>query len=208
MPSANTTAGVPPAGPAQRAAVPVLGGLLAVLNQPQSETAWARGAEGERRGTAALHKRTRDAGVILLHDRRRPGSGANIDHLAVGPGGVTVIDSKRLSGPIRVRHRGMLHPRTEVRVAGRDRTSLIDGVLRQLEAVRAALASRDLAHVDVRGALQFVDADLPLLGLATINDVTLGPPRKIVKLARRPGTHTEAHIANIAVVLERAFPAA
>lgn len=191
-----------------RAALPVLGGLVAALSQPQSEAAWARGAEGERRGAAALHKRTRDAGVILLHDRRRPGSSANIDHIAVGPGGVTVIDSKRLSGPIRVRNRGLLRPRTELRVAGRDRTSLIDGVTRQLEAVRAALAARDLVQVDVRGALQFVDGDLPLLGLPTIKDITLGPPRRIAKLARRPGAKTEAQIANIAALLEGVFPAA
>lgn len=191
-----------------QAVVPVVGGLVAALSQPQSETAWAHGAEGERRGAAALHKRTHHAGVILLHDRRRPGSSANIDHIAVGPGGVTVIDSKRLSGPIRVRNRGLLRPRTELRVAGRDRTSLIDGVTRQLEAVRAALTTRDLPHVDVRGALQFVDADLPLLGLPTIDDIALGAPRKIAKLARRPGSNTEAQIANIAALLEGVFPAA
>jgi hypothetical protein len=33
--------------------------------------------------------------VRLLHDRRVPRHGhANIDHIAVGPGGVTVIDTK------------------------------------------------------------------------------------------------------------------
>ncbi|MGH8931168.1 MAG: nuclease-related domain-containing protein [Egibacteraceae bacterium] len=34
----------------------------------------------------------------MLHDLAIPGSRANIDHVAVGPGGVFVIDSKRWKG--------------------------------------------------------------------------------------------------------------
>jgi hypothetical protein len=44
-------------------------------------------------------------GVELLHDRRICGSRANIDHLAIGPGGVTVIDAKNYRGKVRTERR-------------------------------------------------------------------------------------------------------
>ena len=43
--------------------------------------------------------------VELLHDRRIPGRRSNIDHLAVSPSGIWVIDSKRYAGRARVRRR-------------------------------------------------------------------------------------------------------
>jgi hypothetical protein len=65
--------------------------------------AWQRGATGERR-TARLLGRLERHGWAVLHDLACPGSRANIDHLAIGPGGVFVIDSKLYSGK--------LHPAT------------------------------------------------------------------------------------------------
>ena len=74
-----------------------LGGVgagLARLNAPQHERAWAVGAHGEERVAMRLEKHLADSGAVLLHDRRVPNSRANIDHLAIGPGGATVIDAK------------------------------------------------------------------------------------------------------------------
>jgi Nuclease-related domain len=85
-----------------------------------------------------LDKHLAGTGVLLLHDRRIPRrGGANIDHLAFGPGGVTVIDSKPHRGKIQVdRVGGLFAPRRSVLlISGRDRTSLIDGVERQIAAV-------------------------------------------------------------------------
>jgi hypothetical protein len=61
----------------------------------------------------------------LLHDRRILGHGnAKIDHLAVGPGGVTVIDSKTNNGAVRVDRIGGLFSsrRAVLLIGGRDRT--------------------------------------------------------------------------------------
>lgn len=48
-------------------------------------------------------------GWVILHDRRKlPSSPANLDHLAVGPGGVFVIDAKNWTGGrVRLDDRGM-----------------------------------------------------------------------------------------------------
>ena len=78
-----------------RARHPRLGGLiLAVTDEPQTTTNWAVGAEGERKLGAGLDGLV-DEGVMSLHDRLRPGTRGNIDHLAIGPSGVWVIDAKR-----------------------------------------------------------------------------------------------------------------
>ena len=61
------------------------------------------GAEGEIATGRALDS-LRAEGWIVLHDLRWPGRPrANIDHIAVGPGGVVVIDTKNWTGRVDVR---------------------------------------------------------------------------------------------------------
>jgi hypothetical protein len=47
-------------------------------------------------------------GWAVLHDLAVPGSTANIDHLAIGPGGVFVIDSKQYRGRLQLDPTGRL----------------------------------------------------------------------------------------------------
>jgi hypothetical protein len=47
-------------------------------------------------------------GYTVLHDLQVPGSHANLDHLAIGPAGVFVIDSKRYRGHLYLGADGML----------------------------------------------------------------------------------------------------
>jgi hypothetical protein len=88
-----------------RLVVPRLGlvvGVLAALAagwglrfRPSPDAvAWRRGATGEQR-TARLLRPLERQGWAVLHDLAIPGSQANLDHLAIGPGGVFVIDSKQ-----------------------------------------------------------------------------------------------------------------
>ena len=64
---------------------------------------YERGAAGEA-ATAAQLDSLRQHGWAVFHDVRWPGRPkANIDHVAVGPGGVFVIDSKNWSGRIAVK---------------------------------------------------------------------------------------------------------
>ena len=82
----------------------VLGGLAAVaagwglrFRPSPDAVAWRRGAAGERR-TARLLSPLERHGWVVLHDLAVPGSRANLDHLAIGPGGVFVINSKQYHG--------------------------------------------------------------------------------------------------------------
>jgi Nuclease-related domain len=92
----------------------VLGGLAAVAAgwglrfRPSPDAiAWQRGAAGERR-TGRLLAPLERHGWAVLHDLAVPGSRANIDHLAIGPGGVFVIDSKQYSGRLQLDSSGRL----------------------------------------------------------------------------------------------------
>jgi hypothetical protein len=92
----------------------VLGGLAAVaagwglrFRPSPNAVAWRRGAAGERR-TARLLGPLERQGWAVLHDLAIPGSRANIDHLAIGPGGVFVIDSKQYRGRLQLDPSGRL----------------------------------------------------------------------------------------------------
>jgi len=92
----------------------VLGGLAAVaagwglrFRPSQGAVAWRQGAVGERR-TARLLDPLERHGWAILHDLAVPGSAANIDHLAIGPGGVFVIDSKQYRGRLQLDGSGRL----------------------------------------------------------------------------------------------------
>jgi len=70
-------------------------------------SAWRRGAAGERR-TARLLDPLERQGWAVLHDLAVPGSRAILDHLAIGPGGVFVIDSKQYRGRLQLDLSGRL----------------------------------------------------------------------------------------------------
>jgi hypothetical protein len=69
--------------------------------------AWRQGAAGERR-TARLLDPLERHGWAILHDLAVPSSRANLGHLAIGPGGVFVIDSKQYSGRLQLDSSGRL----------------------------------------------------------------------------------------------------
>ena len=63
---------------------------------------WSRGHAGEQTVGAEL-ERLRPLGFDVLHDVRWPGrKRANIDHVAIGPPGIFVVDSKNWSGNVTV----------------------------------------------------------------------------------------------------------
>ena len=196
-----------------RAAHPKLGGLiLALTNEPASTRNWAQGAAGERAVAATLDALVGDH-LAVLHDRvmRRPDgrlSRANIDHLAVSPCGVWVVDAKTHRGALEVRRSGgLFSPRVEkLYIGGRDKSSLLAGLGAQVAAVRAELATVH-ADIPVRGALCFVGTELPWFG-QSIDGVPLVGRRSLAKLLKGDGDLTNSDRDAIAQFLASRFPAA
>jgi hypothetical protein len=183
-----------------------------VVDEPQHTTAWKTGAAGEGKVGARLEKLLRGTEVKLLHDRRMPGSSrANIDHINVGPGRVTVIDTKNIKGKLRVdRVGGLFTARHDVLlVNGRDKTSLVESVEKQVEAVRRALLAAGHEDIDVRGALCLADVGgLPLMSTLNVRGTMINGPKPIAKLARQSGPLTAAAVETLWVALTCALPAA
>ena len=198
---------------AVRAAHPRIGGaVLALTAEPQHMRAWKSGAEGEERVAARLAKLA-SAEVAFLHDRALPHSRANIDHIAVGPSGVFVIDAKRyVNQKIEVRHSGgLFSARTEsLYVGGRDKTALIVGVEKQATAVSKALALfvGGVNSIGVRAILCFLDADVPLLGTVVVRGVGCFAPRATGKRISVPGPYDAVQRATLLHHLAAVFPPA
>ncbi|HUH79841.1 MAG TPA: nuclease-related domain-containing protein [Solirubrobacteraceae bacterium] len=153
------------------------------------ERNWLTGAEGEHGLAAFLARRCPD--VPMLHDRAAPLSRANIDHIAIAPSGVYVIDCKRYRGKIEVTT--PLFGAQKLKVNGRNRTSLVRGLERQVAHVQAALAGLT-TEIPVHGCLCFVAPEgrsagvgLPILRTPRIDGYPLYYAKRLAKRLNRPG---------------------
>lgn len=174
------------------------------------ERAWATGARGEQKLADALSRHCPD--VPLLHDRRIPRSRANIDHLAFAASGVYVIDTKRYKGKIAVDKPLWGTPR--LRIGGRDRTSLIGSLERQVAVVEAILEELG-ENVPVHGCLCFVapqgllgDVELPLWRTLRIKGIPLYYARRLARQLRSEGPVTSAHARALQALLASRLPPA
>jgi hypothetical protein len=190
-----------------RKAHPRIGGLLLALRgAPQHESAFHRGELGEQAVAASLEQRTAHGLTIILNDRRMPGGRGNIDHLAIAATGVFVIDAKNIKGKVRVAK--PLFGAAKLRIAGRDRTKLINGLDRQVSAVRDALEANGHACVPVQGVLCFTTANLPLLGTLKMREHLLLHRKALAKRLNTSGPLQPPTIDLLARTLAAALPPA
>jgi hypothetical protein len=178
--------------------------LVAILTGPKRSTeAWASGAEGEERVGAFLDH-TVGARGLLLHDRRIPGSRANLDHLAIVPSEVWVIDAKHYHGRLERRSvGGWFTPRQALYVGRRDRSALIASAQRQRAEVKRHLPP----EVTVRAALCFIGVETNFFARPfTLDGVLVTWPKAMAKTLRAPGPLDADHRRTLAVALGRAFP--
>jgi hypothetical protein len=137
-------AGLPWAGLLGLAVAALIGWRLRFRPSEQAHT-WQRGAHGERHTARLLDRLTRE-GFVVFHDLAVPGSPANVDHLAIGPSGVFVIDSKQWSGSVHQGADGLAwhnHHRL-------DRT--LETVRWEADAISRMLGARAVALLCVHGA--------------------------------------------------------
>ena len=181
------------------------GTVAVALSEPRSSTeAWERGAAGERRLGARLD-RLQSERVAVLHDRRIPGGRANIDHLVITTSRIWVIDAKRYKGrPERRADGGLFRERTErLFVAGRDRSTLLDGLLTQVSRVQQTTGT-----MAVTGVLCFIDADWPLFEtMFRIRNSYVASPRRLSKLIAKDRSGSIDPARTGAYLADR-FPAA
>ena len=187
---------------------PRIGGFLpAVTEEPQTTKNWARGAVGEQKVGAILDGLSQ-AGVVALHDRLRGTANANIDHLAITPSGVWVIDPKRYQGEVRRRDvGGWLSTDIRLYVGRRDCSELLAAMDKQVAAVRKALGT-EWDEIPVRPILCFL-SEWPLFSKPfELEGVLATWPKAMRELIGRPGPYDPATVQLIAARLdERLRPA-
>lgn len=198
---------------------PILGRIASAIvpkevigPEPQHITAWKTGAEGEQRVGALLDDWASTGGGVVLHDRRKPGSKANIDHIAVAPSGVYVIDAKRYEGKVEaVDVGGWFRTDIRLKVAGRDRTKLTGGVADQVAAVASVLGDvwPGAVRPSVFGVLCFTDSHWGWLAKPfAVNNVFVAWPAATVEILERPGPWTSAELTEIGSALGDALRSA
>lgn len=184
-------------------------GFVKAISEPSHVRAWGIGAAGERITERAL-ERLPD-GYQVLHDRRIPGTRANIDHIVVGPGGVFVVESKRMRGKLRVRG-------DTVFIAGR-RTAMVEEVIREAEATRLALTTAGLVDVPMQSLLYVQEVDLPwflskprgipiLMGRGLVRHITASPSVLSAEDVERIGAALEERLSPMVAGGQASTPAA
>jgi hypothetical protein len=182
-----------------------MGGLMLALGEPpRHETAFHRGDLGEKAVAESLEQGTAGMPTTLLHNRRIPGRRGDIDHIAVTPTGIYVIDAKAIKGKVSIAR--PLLGAEKLLISGRNRTNLIDGLDRQVAVVAAVLSSRGRPDVPVRGVLCFTKADLPLFSTLTMRGHLLLYRKALVKRLKADGPW--AIIDELAHTIAEALPAA
>lgn len=149
---------------------------------------WRAGAVGE----SIVGRMLADASVRTVHDRRVPGSDANIDHIAIAPSGVYVIDAKNYAGRPRVDTFGGSDSTPRRLFIGRDdHTYLVHAVRRQVRVVQGAL---DDPTVPVRGILCFVGVEWEVINGYLVHGVGITSPDGVAALLALAGPLDEARV--------------
>ncbi len=171
----------------------------------QSTTSYAKGAEGERRAADFLEHIVGARGVVL-HDRKVPGTQGNIDHLAIVPSGVWIVDAKKYKGKVEQRDAGgLLKKDLRLYVGGRDRTKIAEGLGWQVLAVAKVLKD---TNTPIHPALLFVGSEWGLFAKPFQQSGALvAPPKKLEALIAAPGPLSGSVIDGVARTLARELPA-
>jgi len=180
--------------------------VLALSDDPQSTRAWQRGSTGETKLAKALGRVDRED-IVVLNDRKVPGTKGNIDHLVLCPAGVFVVDSKHYEGQVHTKNVGGLITGSDLRliVGRRDCTRLATAIAWQVAAVKTAL---DGNATPVHPVLCFIDAEWPLFGgPREFQGVLIESDRSLRHRITQPGELDVEAVRQLAMVLAHRLPA-
>jgi hypothetical protein len=158
-----------------------------------------KGIEGERRVSEELAVALANTGAILINSLRFLHWG-DVDHLIIGPGGITVVDAKNWSGDINVAD-GI------PRVGTRKKHDKLAGLRRQQAGVRLALAAArpNLRTTNVQAVMCF--ADDPSRPVSRLEGgVVLAGSAATAAIGGRGGSLTPDDIQHLSATLRAEIP--
>jgi Nuclease-related domain len=129
------------------------------LNDPEASRDGSERVARDRKLSVHLHTEL-GRNAVVLDDRKVPGTRVQIDHIVIAPSGVWVVEAQEHDGRVERRDvGGWFKVDHRLYVAGRDRTSMVDGIDRQVIAVENILKKERLERVPVHAALCFVNSE-------------------------------------------------
>lgn len=150
-----------------------------------------------------------EQGVVALHHRQMPGCRGRLEHLAIGAGGIYVIDVKHFkNASIEVRPT-VDNPAAsdDLVVGGRVMTAAVVATARRVAVVRSLLAGVGLDDVPVSGAVCFVDGLLPLaVSDLEVRGVHVLRPHSLTALVATPGRLSADDREGLRAFLEEQLP--
>ncbi len=176
---------------------------------PTGGRRWVQRAEGDRRAWARLELAA-DDGVVVLNDRRQPGTTTSIKRIAISSSGVFVLDARHFKGLVHTRRSGpisALGP-DELHVGRRDCTPYLDEVAHQVEVVRTALGPLGGTRVPVHAMLCLTRAEWGFASPVEIREVCVAWPQLITRRIQEPGNLDSPTVRQVSGVLAEQLPTA
>jgi hypothetical protein len=176
---------------------------------PTTARSWVARSEPERRSNPRLEFDT--DGVVVLNDRRVPGSKLSIDLIAVSPAGVFVIDAKNYKGLVHTKRLGPvwdLGPH-QLHIGRRNCTASVEKVAKKVEAVREVLRTTPWGReVPIRAVLCLTRAEWGYAAAVEVSDVLVGWPKLIAGKMKEPVVMDSSTVREVSEMIAERLPIA
>jgi hypothetical protein len=150
-----------------------------------------------------------DEGIILLNDRRIPGSRSPIKYIAVAPAGVFVIDARDVKGLVHSKRPGpmsALGP-DELHIGRRNCTPILDTIGQQVDAVRQALGTKPwAADIPVHAMLCLTRAQWGFASPMEFGEVWVGWPKLVGPRVKSPILMDSPMVNEVSMILTDRLP--
>jgi hypothetical protein len=183
------------------------GGSAGRTHSRSADRGWVQRSALERRSSPRLELVAE--GVVVLNDRRVPGSRLSIDLIAVSPAGVFVIESKNYKGLVHTKRLGPvwnLGPH-QLLIGRRNCTASIEDVTLKGDVVRGVLKTTPWGRdVPVRAVLCLTRADWGFASAVEVNDVLVGWPKLIAGKMKDPVVMDSSTVREVSDMIAERLP--
>jgi hypothetical protein len=174
-----------------------------LLPAPVTDAALAR---TRRRAVTVASRLDGAPDVLVLHDRGHSGRRATIDHIAIGPAGVYVVDLEDIG----CRSVSVKGAPDHLVVGTREEDHLLVALEARVDIVRAVLGKAGLADAPVVPVLCCVQAAPTLvekhLRAGADGEAHVVGPRGLVRLVSTPGDLDEVQRETLRALIDAALP--
>jgi hypothetical protein len=189
---------------------PIVESSTSPTGGPTSSTGrqFVRRSGRDRRSRARLEF-IEEEGVILLNDRRIPGSRSSIKYIVVAPAGVFVIDAKDIKGLVHTKRSGPLSDLgpDELHIGRRNCTPMLDTIAQQVDAVRQALGTKPwAADIPVHAMLCLTRAQWGFASPIELDDVWVGWPKLVRPRIKSPVLMDGPMVNEVSMILADRLP--